>query len=159
MVTWYYPSVFDELEDMRRYIEWLNRQMYGTTPAALLPAPGEAAIKMLPVQRAILHVNISENDDELVVTAAIIAGITKKDIALHLINPLALEMSCERKEERIHEIERYYLHGRNFESVSRVITLPEAVTEDGAFATFANDVLEVHLKKTKKNSGGKIPID
>ena len=82
MVKWYYRSVFDELEDMREYLESLNREIYGTTPAALLPAPGGFPRKMLPAQQTTLPVDVSENDDEVVITAGMSAGITKKDIAL-----------------------------------------------------------------------------
>ena len=82
MVKWYYRSVFDELEDMRKYLEVLNRQIYGTTPAALLPAFGGSARKMLPLQPTTLRVDVFENDDEVVITADMSAGITKKDIFL-----------------------------------------------------------------------------
>jgi HSP20 family protein len=159
MAKWYYRSVFDELEDMRKYMELLNRQMYGINPAALLPASGASAIKMLPAQRTTLHVDVSENDDEVIVTTDMIPGIAKNDITLDLINPHALEITCERMEERKGKNHGYYMRERNFGSISRVITLPKAVTEDGAFAMFMNGVLEVHLKKTTKESRGKISID
>ncbi|MDD1683197.1 MAG: Hsp20/alpha crystallin family protein [Methanoregula sp.] len=159
MVKWYYRSVFDELEDMRKYMELLNRQMYGTNPAALLPAAGESAIKMLPAQRTTLPVEVSENDDEVVVTAAVIAGITKKDLTLDLINPLALEITCVRTEERTDENKGYYLRGRMSRSMTRIVSLPKPVTDDGSSAIFKNDVLEIHLKKTRKESRGKIFID
>ena len=52
MVRWYYQSIFDELEDMRKYMESLSRQMYETNPVVLLPGPDEHRTKMLPAQRA-----------------------------------------------------------------------------------------------------------
>ena len=109
MVRWYYRSLFDELEDMRNYMESLSRQLYNTSPVALLPATGEAAAKMLPAPRTSFHVDVSEKDDEVVVTADMIPGVSKKDISLDLINPQALEISAERKEEKKEEKEGYYM--------------------------------------------------
>lgn len=159
MIKWYYRSVFDELDDIRKYRELLNRQIYETNPAALLPAAGESAVKMLPAQPMSFSVKVSENEDEVMVTATLTAGMVKEDIALYLINPLALEITCERTEERSHENEGYFLHGYMSGSVTRIVTLPEPVSDDGSSAIVRNDVLEVHLKKTRKESKRKISID
>jgi len=159
MVRWYYRSLFDELEDMRNYVESLTRQMYETSPVALLPATGDTAAKMLPAARAPLHVDVAEKDDEVIVTADMMPGVSKKDISLDLINPQALEISCERREEKKEEKEGYYLRERTFGSMTRVVPLPKSVTEDGSSSTFKNGVLEVHLKKATKETRGKIAVD
>jgi HSP20 family protein len=159
MVRWYYRSLFDEIEDMRNYMDSLTRQLYDTSPVALLPATGEPAAKQLPAQRTSFHVDVSEKDDEVVVTADIIPGVAKKDITLDLIGPQALEISCERKEEKKEEKEGYYMRERTFGSMTRIVPLPKPVTEEGSSSTFKNGVLEVHLKKTTKESRGKISID
>ncbi len=159
MVKWYYRSVFDELEDMRKYLEALNREIYETNPAALLPAAGGSARKMLPVQQTPPPVDVSENDDEVVITAGLGAGIMKENISLDLIDPRTLEISCARKNVVTDENGRYCLRERTFESVTRLVSLPEPVTDDGASATFKDGVLEVHLKKIAKESRGKIPVD
>jgi len=159
MVRWYYRSLFDELEDMRNYMESLSRQLYDTSPVALLPATGETVTKMLPASRASFHVDVSETDDEVVVTADMIPGVSKKDISLDLVNPQALEISCERREEKKEEKEGYYMRERAFGSMTRIVPLPKPVTDDGSSSTFKNGVLEVHLKKTAKEPRGKIPIE
>lgn len=159
MIKWYYRSVFDELEDMRNYMESLNRQVYGTNRVALLPGTGESAIKMLPVQRTTFPVEVSEKADEVVVTAGMINGTTKNDITLHLVNPQVLEIVCERKEEMAGVIEGHYLRERTSGSFTHIVPLPKPVTDAGSSAMFTNGVLEVHLKKTRKESGGKISID
>ncbi|MGB9177436.1 MAG: Hsp20/alpha crystallin family protein [Methanoregula sp.] len=159
MVRWYYRSLFDELEDMRNYMDSLSRQMYDPGQLALLPATGNAATKMLPAARTTFRVDVAEKDDEVVVTADIIPGVSKKDITLDLINPQALEISCERREEKKEEKEGYYMRERTFGSMTRIVPLPKPVTEDGSSSTFKNGVLEVHLKKTTKESRGKIPVD
>lgn len=159
MVRWYYRSIFDELEDMRNYMESLTRQLYDTSPVALLPATGESSTKMLPAPRASLRVDVAEKDDSVIVSADMIPGISKKDISITLINPQALEISAERKEEKSEEKEGYYLRERSFGSMTRVVPLPKPVTEDGSSSTFRNGVLEVHLKKATKETRGKIAID
>lgn len=158
MVRWYYRSLFDELEDMRNYLESLSRQMYDPGPVALLPGTGNSAAQMLPAPRSSFTMQVSEKDDEVVVTADMIPGVSKMDISLDLINPQALEISCERKEERKEEKGGHYLHERSFGSMTRIIPLPEPVTEDGSYSVFKNGILEVHLKKATKQSRGKIPI-
>jgi HSP20 family protein len=159
MIKWYYRSIFDELEDMRNYMDSLSRQMYETNPTALLPAAKDVNAKMLPAQRADFRVDVTEQGDEVVVTADLIPGVAKKDITLSLINPQALEISCERKEEKKEEREGYYLRERSFGSMTRFVPLPRAVTEDGSTASFRNGVLEVHLRKSSKEAKGKITID
>jgi HSP20 family protein len=159
MVRGYYRSLFDELEDMRNYMDSLSRQMYDPGQLALLPATGNSATKMLPAARTTFRVDVAEKDDEFIVTADMIPGVSKKDITLDLINPQALEISCERREEKKEEKEGYYMRERAFGSMTRIVPLPKPVTEDGSSSTFKNAVLEVHLKKTTKESRGKIPVD
>ncbi len=137
----------------------LSRQLYDTSQPALLPATGETDSKMLPAPRTNFRVDVSEKGDEVVVMADMIPGVTKKDITLDLINPQALEISCERKEEKKEEKEGYYMRERTFGSMTRIVPLPKPVTEDGSSSTFKNGVLEVHLKKTTKEPRGKIPVE
>ncbi len=158
MVRWYYKSVFDELDEMRNYMEVLFHQMYETNPTALLPSPRESEMKMLPSHHPRLGVDVSEQGDEIIVTTEIIPGVTKKDITLNLINPQALEISWERKEENTKDAEEYNLLERRFGSMTRIIPLPVPVTDDKAIATINNGVLEVHLRKAAKVPKGKIPI-
>jgi len=159
MVRWYYQSIFDEIEEMRKYMESLSRQMYETSPTVLLPAPVESGTKMLPAQRTGLRVDVADTDKEVVVTADMIPGVAKKDISLNLINPQALEISCERRDERKEEKEGYFMRERTFGSMTRVVPLPRPVSEEGASASFRNGVLEVHLKKSGNEIKGKISID
>jgi HSP20 family protein len=88
-----------------------------------------------------------------------IPGVGKKDISLDLVSPQALEISCERRDEKKEEKEGYYLRERSFGSMTRIVPLPKPVTENTSSATFRNSVLEIHLKKITKESRGKISID
>lgn len=159
MARWYYPSIFDELEDIRKYQEALSRQMYETSPTPLLTGPADITSRMLPATRAGLHVDVTDTDKEVVVTTGVLAGVSKKDITLTLIAPQALEISCEQREERQEEDEGFFLRERRFGCITRVIPLPHPVREEGTSATFKNGVLEVHLKKTERDLRGKISID
>jgi HSP20 family protein len=158
MVRWYYQSIFDELEEMKNYRESLSRQMYETNPRVLLPAPALPAIKMLPPQRTGLRVDIADGDREVIVTADILPGFSKKNISLTLISPHTLEISCERRDEKQEEKEGYFLQERGFGFMTRVIPLPWPVSEEGSRASFKDGVLEVHLKKSEKETKGKIPV-
>lgn len=159
MVRIYYRSIFDELNDMRSYMDALFRQMgepVGGT--ALLPAAGEQT-KLLPALRGDMKVDVKEQGDEVVVTADMPAGVAKKDISIDLVNPKALEVSCERREEKKEEKEGYFMQERVFGSMNRIVPLPKAVIEDGATASFRNGVLEVHLKKGTKEPSTRILIE
>lgn len=158
MVRRYYPSIFDELEEMKNYLESLSRQMYDTNPVALLPNPALPAIEMLQVQQTGLHVDVIDSDKEFVVKADITPGVSKKDISLTLISPHALEISCERRDDKQDEKEGYYQQERSFGYMTRVIMLPRPVSEEGSSASFKEGVLEVHLKKSEQETKGKIPV-
>jgi HSP20 family protein len=157
MVKRYRRSIFDELDDMRAYMDYLFQHAFEPGRHALPPA-GEP-VEVLPAFQGEMRADVTEHDDEVIVTADIIPGIGKKDISLDLITPQALEITCERKEEKREEKEGYYLRERSFGSMRRVIPLPQAVTDEGAAATFRNGVLEVHLKKSRKEPKTKILIE
>jgi len=159
MVRWYYRSIFDELEDLREYIESLNRQMDAINRGALLPASGESAMMMLPLPHTPFPVEVSENDDEVVVIAAMAEGTVKKNISLDLINPLALEITCERMIEKTDENAGYFLQERRSGSVTRTVPLPKPVTDEGSSATFRGGMLCVRLKKITRKAEGKIFVD
>ncbi|MGD0080548.1 MAG: Hsp20/alpha crystallin family protein [Methanoregula sp.] len=158
MVRIYYRSIFDELEDMRKYMDLLLRQAYEPSGAMLLPAANDPGTKMLPVQRRSLRVDVAEYENEVVVTADMMPGVDKRDITINLITPRSLEISCERNEEKKEENVGYSLHEHGFGAMIRIIPLPKAVTREGADASFKNGVLEVHLKKSTAEPKGTITI-
>jgi HSP20 family protein len=158
MARIYYRSVFDELNDMRAYMDTLFRQMAEPAGTAMLPAAGEPA-KMLPAAKSNLRVDVIEHDDEVIVTADMIAGVTKNDITIDLINPQALEIACERKEEVNVERDGYSMQERTFGSITRIVPLPKPVMEGGAKASLKNGILEIRLKKAHREPVTKIVIE
>jgi HSP20 family protein len=159
VVRWYYRSVFDELEEMRQYIDSLFHQIYETNPTALLPAAQNPATKLLSDQWPDFRIDVTEEGDDIIVTADRMYGVSKKDISLSLINPRSLEISCERTEVKKEDREGYYRRERSFGSMTRFIPLPKAVTEVGSTATFRNGVLEVRLRKSSDEPKGTITIE
>ena len=93
-------------------------------------------------------------------------GIEKENISMELVSPRALEITCERKEEREmksaeeeEETGRYFLHERRYGSMSRVVPLPKAVNPEGAKASFRNGVLEVRLPVSALETQRRIAIE
>ena len=156
MVRQYRRSLFDEIDDLRDYMDSMFSQVFPSVNVPLLPT-GESTNLPVPFKSE-MKADVVEHGDEVIVTVDMVPGIDKKDITLDLINPRALRLSCERRLERKEEKEGYYLRERSFGSVQRIIPLPASVTETGAKSTFKNGVLEVHLKKSKEEKS-RIPIE
>jgi HSP20 family protein len=152
-----YRSIYDDLDDMQAYMDY----MFGrpAEPGGMLLLPGETPADITPVSRGGLRVDVTSHDNEVIVTADIMPGVEKDEISLDLVDPQALQIGYERREEKKEEKEGYYLQERRFGSVCRVIPLPEPVTEEGATATFNNGVLEIHLKKSTEKPKAKIQIE
>ena len=102
--------------------------------------------------------DVRDHDDEVIVVADL-PGVDKEAVALQLLNPRALEISCERNEEKEEKAEGFYMRERMSGTMSRVVALPEDVTEDDAKASFKNGVLEVTLKKMKLARKTRIEIE
>ena len=66
---------------------------------------------MLPAIRGEFRVDIREDDDEVIV-AADLPGVEKAAVTLQLLNPRALEISCERRAEREEKEEDYSMRER-----------------------------------------------
>ena len=49
MVRWYYRSIFDELDELRKHLDTLFREAGEGSLTPLLPAGSASATKMLPV--------------------------------------------------------------------------------------------------------------
>jgi HSP20 family protein len=157
MVWRRYPfeSMWRDMEELRRDMEILFHQVH--TGSRLLPAGG-VTDRMLPAIRGEFRVDVREQADEVIVVADL-PGIEKDAVSLQLINPRALEVSCERKSETEKKEEGYYMRERVSGSLQRFVALPAEVTGEDSKASFKNGVLEVHLKKTKIFPVSRIEIE
>jgi len=100
--------------------------------------------------------DVADYDDELVVTADL-PGYDSEDIDVAVANrtfTLRAARSHDETDERDHEGTGTYLRReRRHESVSRSVSLPAAVDETAASATYRNGVLTVTLPKTVSTDG------
>ena len=126
---------------MRAELENLFQQTY--SGGNLLPQCG-VGDRMLPAIRGEFRVDVREHDDEVIVIADL-PGVEKENVSLQLLNPRALEVSCERREENEEKSEGYYMRERVCGTMRRIVAIPVDVTEIDSNASFRNDVLEVRL--------------
>jgi HSP20 family protein len=158
MMAWrYYPidSIWHEMEAMQAELDNLFRQ--ASVGGRLLPAGG-VINRMLPAIRGEFRVDVRDHEDEIIVVADL-PGVEKEAVALQLLNPRALEISCEHTSENEEKAERYSLRERMSGTMTRVVALPADMTDNDARASFRNGVLEVNLKKTKQATKTRIAIE
>jgi len=102
-------------------------------------------------------VDVKDSGDEIVARADL-PGCQKEMVKVRLLRANLLQVTCERKEEKEEEETDYFIRERFYGSVTRSVPLPSEVTEENAKATFENGVLEIHFKKSLKETSGEILI-
>lgn len=121
----------------------------------MMAAPGRA---IMPVIRgAGVPVDLRDLDDEVSVVADL-PGMESGDVTIRLTSPGTLRITVRRKEPPEEEWEGYAVRERLFGEMTRIVSLPADVTEEGATATLQNGVLTVRLKKISKEQGVEIPV-
>ncbi len=151
-----FESMWRDMEEMRSELENIVQQTYPATGKLLLP--GGVADRMIPAIRGVFRVDVREHDDEVIIVADL-PGVEKEDVSLELIDPRALEIAFERKDEKEESSEGYFMRERISGSLRRIITMPTDVTDEDSTASFKNGVLEVHLKKVRIASKPRIQIE
>ncbi len=117
----------------------------------------EARQQIPMLQGSEMVVDIREHGDEVLVVADL-PGVERQNISLRLLEPKTLQISARHEEVTEQEEAGYYLRERRFGTLSRTVSLPADVTDQGAEATFRNGVLEVRLKKTPEARGKEIQV-
>ena len=97
----------------------------------------------------LLDAEVTELDDEVMVTVNLIPGVHNSVFSCGLINEKTLKISCDRQEVRTVELEGYSMTEQRFCSLHREIPLPTRVTHKGAKSTLKNGVLDIHLMKAQ----------
>lgn len=149
-----FETIWRDMDMMRSDLEKLVQQTY--SGSKLLP-PGGVADRMLPAILGEFRVDVREHDDEVIIVADL-PGVEKEGVSLQLVGSRALEISCERKDEKEESQEGYYMRERVYGSLRRVVALPVEVTEDNSAASFRNGVLEVRLRKAQVLPKSRIQI-
>jgi HSP20 family molecular chaperone IbpA len=101
---------------------------------------------------SILDAEVTELDDEVMVTVNLIPGGNNTVFSCILINEKTLKISCDRQEMKTVEQEGYSMTEQRFCSLHGVIPLPTMVTKKGAKSTLKNGVLDIHLMKAKRKA-------
>jgi HSP20 family protein len=102
-------------------------------------------------------VDVLEHDTDVVVVADL-PGVERGDITVRLLDPRTLRIAARREEASEKEQTGYHMRERRIGSLSRTVSLPTDVKDEGAGATFKNGTLEVRLKKAAEARGEEIPV-
>ncbi len=115
-------------------------------------------IKVPDFESRFIPVRIGETDGELVLRAEL--PIFSKDEIKLKITPRAVFISAEKKRQSIDKDKTFFRMEKGFNSVSRVMNLPEEVKTEGVKTKFENGVLEVVMpkKEIKKKEEKNIKI-
>jgi len=152
-----YPfhSMWRDMEEMRAELDTL---FHHASPGGRPLLTGDVADQVLPSVRGELRVDVREHGDDVIIVAYL-PGYEKENVTLQLLNPRALEISCERRAEKEERYEGYYVRERMSGSMRRIVALPADVSEDNSKAGFKNGVLEITLKKTTVPERSRIEIE
>jgi HSP20 family protein len=120
-----FEDFFSDFEGAFRTPGWgvLSRRGLGSTPS----------------------VDVSETDDEVIVTADL-PGLSEKDVEVTLDNDL-LTIKGSRNEEREEKKRNYRVMERAYGEFQRVIPIPVGVDKEKVKAAFKNGVLKLSLPK------------
>jgi HSP20 family molecular chaperone IbpA len=96
----------------------------------------------------LLDAEVTELDDEVMVTVNLIPGVNNAVFSCDLINEKTLKISCDLQEVKTVEQEGYSMTEQRLCSLRREIPLPTMVTHKGAKSTLKNGVLDIHFMKS-----------
>lgn len=128
----------------------------GTVPGL---GVGGIADRFLPEVLGGFRVDVSEDEDEIVVVADL-PGVEKENTTICLLSPTNLWIASERGSGQscLGEEEKAVRRERASGRMHRVVGLPHAATAENGRASFNNGVLEIRLKKAEPERGERIPI-
>lgn len=146
MVRHYRRSIYDELDDLRASMDYLFQLVLEPIGTPLLPEETPDSPSLYP---HLIDAELTELDDEVIVTVNLIPGGNNALYSCGLVNEKTLKISCDRQEVRTVEEEGYSMTEQRFCSIRREIPLPSMVTDKGAKSTLKNGVLDIHLMKAQ----------
>ena len=145
MVRRYHRSIYDELDELKASMDYLFQLALEPADNPLLPAEEKSEIVCCYPHN--LNAEVSENDDEVMVTVDMIPGMDTTLISVDLVNTDTLKISCERQDEGVKGHNGCYQTVERLFSIHHHISLPVPVTKCGAKITLKNGVMDLHLKK------------
>ena len=145
MVRRYHRSIYDELDELKASMDYLFQLALEPTDNPLLPVEEKSEIVCCYPHN--LNAEVSENNDEVMVTLDMIPGMDTTVISVDLVNTDLLKISCERRDEEVKGHDGCHQPAERTFSIHHLISLPVPVTRCGARTTLKNGVLDLHLKK------------
>jgi HSP20 family molecular chaperone IbpA len=145
MVRRYHRSIYDELDELKASMDYLFQLALEPADNPLLPE--EETDTIVCCYPHTLHAEVTEHDEEVLVTVDMIPGMNATAISVDLAGSDSLTISCDRQDEPAQG--NYGNHSgeqRTF-SIHHYIPLPVPVTRSGARITLKNGVLDLCLKK------------
>jgi HSP20 family protein len=130
----------DPFTALQRGMNQLFEDVFGDQWPMLSPRR-ESGGAMMP------HMNVSENDNEIKITAEL-PGVAEKDVDITLDDDV-LTIRGEKKSETKEEKESYHLFERSFGQFQRSLRVPHSVNPDEVKAQFENGILTVILPKNQ----------
>ena len=111
--------------------------------------PGGETPDPVSLYPPLLDAEVTELDDEVMVTVNLIPGVNNAVFSCGLINEKTLKISCDLQEVKTMEQEGYSMTEQRLCSLRREIPLPTIVTHKGAKSTLKNGVLDIHFMKAQ----------
>jgi HSP20 family protein len=100
--------------------------------------------------------DVWETSDEIIY-AFDLPGIPEEKISVELEDG-ALSVSATREREQTSSHDGFHRYERRFGTFERTISLPAGVTEADVQASYANGVLELHIRKPEQSKPHRIPV-
>ena len=121
---------------------------------------GGISDRFLPEVLGGFRVDVSENEDEIVVVADL-PGAEPEDTTICLLSPTNLWITSTRRsgQSDLGEEGRAVRRERASGRMHRVVALPHAATAENGRASFDNGVLEIRLKTAEPERGEQITIE
>jgi HSP20 family protein len=111
-------------------------------------------------EREGLAVDVIDDGDSFVVVADL-PGFEREELTVKLTGERTLYLGADRSTDEVEDTGRYVTRERRQESVTRTVSLPEPVSEDGTEAAYDAGVLRVTLPKqsSEPETGTDIPVN
>ncbi len=120
-------------------------------------APFESFGEFSPARSAFPRINLSENEDEVKVSADL-PGINPEDVNIE-VDEDSLTISGEIEREEKENDEEVYRYERSYGRFQRAIPIPTKINPDDVEASSKNGVIEIILPKTEKTKKKKVKIE
>jgi HSP20 family molecular chaperone IbpA len=145
MVRRYHRLIYDELDELKASMDYLFQ--LALEPTDNPPLPAEERSEIVCRYPHTLTAEVSEYDDEVMITVDMIPGMKPFGISVELVNEDTIRIICARSDGESWENDRCRRHEQRSFSLHYLIPLPVPVTKFGARSTLKNGVLDLRLKK------------